>query len=315
MSELSRAVRARSDERGTPLPSATEAFGEDIERWLSYLAEPLPWLDEPATLRNRAAFADVSRAIDELLTERQERVVRSPKPAWLSDLVGFWNRSESTVITFNYDVLVEAAAMDVLDRVRYSWSSLYRVPVTPAASRIAAVHGDSGPAPFSLLKLHGSVTWYWSRSSADANDPIFDIGLRGGWSLEGVTSFYAEHLPSLVADKVPMVIPPTASKSRFYENALIRSQWHQAAKALECADELVIIGYSLPQSDLIVRALLATALNNKAVVSLVDQDLRLADRAVDVLGDRIRTDFLAEDEPVARFVELRCKRWGEGGTC
>jgi hypothetical protein len=307
MNELSQLVRARLDENGRPLPPETVAFGDDIERWLSYLAEPMPWLDEASGWRNRAAFVDVSQEVGRVLSERQRVAVETAQPSWLQPLADYWLRSESTVITFNYDTLVEAAALSSLDAVKYAWASLYRVAVSPAATRISAVAGWSSRAPLSLLKLHGSITWYWSGPTAAAHDPIFDIGLRGGWTLDGLASPYEDDLPSLVADKVPVVVPPTATKSRFYENALLKSQWQQAAQALRGADELVLIGYSLPQSDLVVRSLLLTSLAKDALITPVDRDVSLGGHLEELFGRKVGTRYLLGEDAVATFVQDRCE--------
>jgi hypothetical protein len=55
-----------------------------------------------------------------------------------------------------------------------------------------------------------------------------------------------------------MIVPPTAIKSEYYGNQIIRSLWVQAAEALRDADEIVMMGFSLPPSDLLFRAMLAT---------------------------------------------------------
>ncbi len=143
--ELSRAVRDRLHDIDRPLSGVLDPFGDDLERWLSYLADRQPWIDEATNLRNRAAFADVSAAIAMVLKERQIASVWDDQPDWLDGLVAYWSRMGSSVITFNYDVLVEAAAVSHIG-TKNGWSHLYRAPLVPAASRTgAALWG--GPSP------------------------------------------------------------------------------------------------------------------------------------------------------------------------
>jgi hypothetical protein len=51
-----------------------------------------------------------------------------------------------------------------------------------------------------------------------------------------------------------------------HDNATLRSQWQCAARAIAEADELVLIGYSLPPSDIVVRSLLRTSLDGSLVL-------------------------------------------------
>ncbi|MDB4954243.1 MAG: hypothetical protein JWO36_1812 [Myxococcales bacterium] len=304
MMELGEAVASvLGEQEGRSLPVGLSRFGGDFEQLLSYLAERQPWLDDGDALRNRAAFLDVSRTVTELLRERQMAAVRMPQPSWLGELIGYWQRMRSTVITFNYDVLVEAAA--VQPNSVQSWSHLYRAPVVPAAARTAAVLGGSRPEAFALLKLHGSVTWFWSGVDSIASDSIYDAGLRGGWSVEGLSSLYEEDLDVLLADKVPMVVPPTATKSVFYDNATLRCQWQLAADALAQADELVLIGYSLPPSDTVVRSLLRTTFRGESVIA-VDLGRAVVAQARSIFGDRVVDAYCGHGEAVAAFVRATC---------
>lgn len=267
MQELGTAVEGELLQTDHPLPSRLARFGGDLEQMLSYLADRQPWLDPADALRNRGAFLDVSRTVARILRERQMKAVLEPEPAWLDDLIAHWDRTRSTVMSFNYDVLVEAAALQ--NGATKSWSGLYRAPVVPAGARTGSVWGGPAPKTFALLKLHGSVTWHWSGDDSIPSDPIYDVGLNGGWSAEGLESPYKDSLSVLVSDKVPMVVPPTATKSAFYANAVLRSQWMAAANALEEADELVIIGYSLPPSDTVVRSLLRTRFSGRTVIQSI----------------------------------------------
>jgi hypothetical protein len=55
----------------------------------------------------------------------------------------------------------------------------------------------------------------------------------------------------------PIVIPPTARKT--YQSPWINYQWHFALDMMRKADEVVIIGYSLPSTDIRPRLLLQLA--------------------------------------------------------
>ena len=306
MTELSRAVRKYLVKIDRPLPASVTGFGDDLERWLSFLAERQPWLDESTNLHNRASFADVSIAIAEVLGERQIAAVRAPEPPWLSSLVSYWRRMGSIVVTFNYDVLVEAAVLGQIGD-GHAWGELYPAPVVPAASRTGAVLWGGPPATgFRILKLHGSLTWFWSGLDAGPNDPIYDIGLRGGWSVDGLESYYAAQLPTLVIDKVAMAVPPTATKSRFYDNSTLRSLWVQAGNALRSASELVLIGYSLPPADTVVRSLLSTTFVGDVIIP-VDTSRMVVDNLRTLFDPSSVVDsYAGSAAAIEEFVRTTC---------
>ena len=94
------------------LVAAFTRFDKNLETWLTWLASEHPWLDEPSSLRHRATFAAVSHAIAGVILGAQNNVLRQfaeGPPDWLSELVAVWAAADTTVITFNYDALVEKA--------------------------------------------------------------------------------------------------------------------------------------------------------------------------------------------------------------
>lgn len=103
---------------------------------------------------------------------------------------------------------------------------------------------------------------------------------------------------TLVADKVPTLILPAATKTPFYRNRLLAAQWVQASKALRQADELILMGYSAPPTDLTVSTLITTQFNGDAIIP-VNQDPAVIDRA-GKLGSKVKPpevvdEFVATD--------------------
>src|SRR6476660_9287295 len=67
-----------------------------------------------------------------------------------------------------------------------------------------------------------------------------------------------------------MIVPPAAAKSPYYTNGILQANWKLAAKTLRQADELVIIGFSLPPTDLLVCSMLVTTLRPNCRITPVD---------------------------------------------
>ena len=88
--------------------------------WLSRLAEPQPDLDEVTNARNRSVFLRISELVREILLEAQNRTV-SEEPRWeFQRAIGAFHTRRSTVLTFNYDTLVERLAES---QWRVDWDS------------------------------------------------------------------------------------------------------------------------------------------------------------------------------------------------
>ena len=100
---------------------------------------------------------------------------------------------------------------------------------------------------FTLYKLHGSTTWYKSISES-TYDPIYWMSHE---------PFYNAKYQKFVADKRRFIIPPVYDKSSLLNHESIRSLWWQARNyALRQADNIYVIGYSLPGTDAAMQALL-----------------------------------------------------------
>jgi hypothetical protein len=292
LSELTNGVTSTLRGWGVEVGEDLEAIA-DVEQWLSFLGDPAPWLGSSEQGRKYALFADVSRAIYEVLSAMEKTASVQPAPPWLLTLVEYWQRTLATVVTFNYDCLVELAFLEIMSKVGIYWASdLYAIPISPAAQRVG------GPArqrmsAFKLLKLHGSLSWWYSGPDAEQSDPIYWTGWRGRFG-EGTQDLWPEFgAESLVVDKVPMLVPPAATKTPFYKNRLLAAQWAQAAEALQNAEELVLMGYSAPITDLTVTTLIATEFKGNTIVP-VNLDKTIINRAKN-LGDR-RRDLEVIDE-------------------
>lgn len=107
LAELGEEVTARLDP--AVLPRGLRLAPADFESWLSYLAGDQPWLDEPTRLDNRAAFLRVSLVLHDVVRERERQARADPMPDWFASLVARWHEDRATVLTLNYDMLVEAA--------------------------------------------------------------------------------------------------------------------------------------------------------------------------------------------------------------
>ena len=154
-----------------------------------------------------------------------------------------------SVITFNYDILIDMA--------------LYR-------ARIGIDYGldsDSSPRYLPLLKLHGSLNW--ASSSKDGSviplqlgdylqkyhimgfQDISDCRIPIGTQLK---EYFSKHT-DIEVEAEPIIVPPTWNKAEHHQ--ILSQVWGRAAKELGEAEYIFIIGYSLTETDVFFRLLYA----------------------------------------------------------
>jgi hypothetical protein len=302
--------RYRGIKRAWPL-----ARPESFEEWLSMLSDDQPWLSEADNLENRSTFLRMTEEIYKVISRAEYEALNESCPPWLQRLVRQWHASRAAVITLNYDTLVEAAYTDSItihirgsDSTNYAhYSQIYPVPITPLSARSGAVLAATKAPTFSYAKLHGSLNWAYSGRRGYYGETIYAVNLEQRWKPR--QDWYDFDRYDQPQEKVPLIVPPTAGKSGFFENETVRALWNFAHYRLAAAKVVYIIGYSLPASDLIMRFLLASGTKGRNIV-LIDRNPEvLAHFAALLPQSRIKKrngiTFFSEDA-IERFVDYYC---------
>lgn len=256
-------------------------FPTDLEMELTQLAQGRPWTSESDNLRLRAQFLDLVDVVRDVLTDCTKHATRAWPCDWLIRLIRWWNRTGATVVTFNYDTLVERGIIymrhpddgpglgpgpDDDPLPKDGWSYLYPIGLTPAPTPVASAFAPSEPpdrARFKLLKLHGSINWFYSGQNLFLDETIYYVGpyrwmhyeLEGPGGRRPIDD-HEKLQVEWVSTKQPMIVPPLAEKSAYFQHRVIRGLWGDAAKALRAAERVFCLGYSLPGTDTMVRFLL-----------------------------------------------------------
>lgn len=290
----------------TPATDHTPA-NFNVELLMTLLALDQPFLDAEQNHANRSEFLRLSRGMASILGEAETAAVDGLLPDWLVPLIALWESDGSTVATFNYDTLIERAFLngekaDATDeKPSRGHRSIYAAPIVPADARRGFTWTQGGGDAFPLLKLHGSLNWYYSGAAAFFGEPVYDHPVPAWgtpWADEVLERFIRLNLP----DKVPLIIPPTTDKSPWLANELVRGQWLMFGNAVRSADRVICIGYSLPETDLLARLLLATSCFGRDVI-VVDTSAECSAHFSDVLpGAKINSEFAGTDDAVERFV-------------
>ena len=240
------------------LQSGQVPFG-NLELWLSSLAERQPFMTVAAGLRNQALFGEITELLVRLVCQAQNDFW-STAPGWLHRLLRLWHRRRTTVVTFNYDTIIELA-MAHLDAPGSEGDIIASI-LAQLPRRAAPLQFEEVLAPsFRLHKLHGSLDWYWNPDD-DSGESLCRLAA-------GVTDDQAR---AAVAGKAPFVVPPLTSKAPFYSLGLLRQLWQEAAAALDSAERIVVIGYSVPLTDLATAAMLTGPASSNSEWHVVNPD-------------------------------------------
>ncbi len=296
--ELGEHAYDRARFRAPDLFGSRPAFTDDypFETWLSVLAEDQPYLDEGENRLNAARFAKLAQSIVEVLDERQALALSAAGPPWLYSLVSAFHQRRTTVVTFNYDTLFEVAINstylgppEIEGGLPRGFEDVGFGSPAPKAPRVSPedVIGSEPPlsavprlpeATIRLLKLHGSLGWWWVPNDASGATLV----------REAIASTF-EHPVQLtdkkehrtLAGREPFIIPPLAAKSPYYRNPLTRQLWRDAFEAMRTADRISFVGYSLPRADLVMAGMIDTSLRGR------ETDIDVVDLDPDVIAERL----------------------------
>ncbi|WP_375406011.1 hypothetical protein [uncultured Amnibacterium sp.] len=277
-----------------------DPFDGDLEAYLSYIGADQPWLSDENNLRNRALFSETVIAVRDVIVHAEAQTSRDGVPEWLARLAWQWSRDRTSILTFNYDTLLEEP-LRMASRAG-TLADLYMVPIVERqAPGWGSMFSTSGPqkSPAELFKMHGSVNWLHGGEAAPVTDPlILRYPDNDGEALPRSSRIYG--------GLRPFIVPPTSVKNRYYDRVGLRAQWQTAADRLQAADRLTVIGYSLPATDVGSTSFLQTNLDAEAIVEVVDPCADVASRFREVVQRDVHhrasiTDWLPT--AVADFVE------------
>jgi hypothetical protein len=213
---------------------------------------------------SRQRIAELVSAMKEVIVKTIERTVRLPVRGGgqplapipyptFAQLVEYLSRdanppSETSIITFNYDMAIDYCFY------------INRIPLDYSLGEDRA----AGAVP--VLKLHGSLNWAHC-SACDEVAPwlLCDFFKEHSWTIIGgenqnVALDIGSRLGKFMhcdknVDKDPVLVPPTWNKTEYHRT--LSKVWSRAAEELSNAENIFVIGYSLPESDAFFRYLYA----------------------------------------------------------
>ena len=191
-----------------------------------------------------------------------------------------------SVLTFNYDTALEFAF--------YNRGQTYDYCLESTNNNSIAI-----------LKLHGSINWSFCNTCKKITPILFgrDIKLPSpieAFDMRNICLKYIETIqkqnrscsnsecknPDI--DEMPLIVPPTWNKTMYHSN--LSAVWKKAARELSDAVNIVIIGYSFPESDMFFRYLFALGTISRTELKkfwVVDTNPEVKQRYKEIVGRAI----------------------------
>lgn len=186
--------------------------------------------------------------------------------------MGDWDNKvdfdNNSIISFNYDLLVEEALTNL--NIPYDY---------------CIENKRNSDKCIELLKLHGSINW--------------------GENAESKTrySVHESYSHLLKEGKTPQLVPPTWRK---IFTGPLRQIWDQSVKSLEKATRIIIIGFSVPNTDNHFKYLMAAGLQNnislREIVFVNPDKQFLEQRTKELFGDSLVIGQVSSTSPIVKIV-------------
>lgn len=181
--------------------------------------------------------------------------------------------TQSTIITFNWDTILELA-------------------LTKAGKKVYYLGEHNKGDGITILKLHGSLNWV-----RKAEFQLKNQERQAEFSIVHKNIFYKKDFYPIYFNQLsmfPFIVPPVMNKNISGDLRLI---WKEAYNSVVAAQQLHFIGYSLPEEDKLARVMLRIAkrhnssyVSSNTPVIVTNPDLAICERFEKLIGGNINFD-------------------------
>ncbi len=206
-----------------------------------------------------------------------------------------------TVLSTNYDIVYEYLSWEHNIPCEYpiSWNSGF----SAGHGSKTYIHQRGSNQGAVVCKLHGSINFFEDHEQKDNHDKLFVAADLGDAQPIGKSGVWQEKPAILAVDAIwnirerygaeftPAIIPPSYAK--LGRKKCLTDIWNTALEALKKAKLIIFLGYSMPESDGFMRALLHGAMalregNSPLEVYLVDPCIEVHQRYQRFFGQYIK---------------------------
>lgn len=213
-------------------------------------------------------------------------------------------QAEVSIISFNYDIALESTS-SLARRLATRSSTKSRVEFT------YCLPDDDSSNKIPLLKLHGSMNWGTDTKSQKIT-PLQILMTDEFWPFQNTRNAPENKQHYLgVTNKMkhsslePLIVPPTWNKLAY--QPLLAPIWKKAAEVLSEAENIIVIGYSLPLSDSFFRYLYALSSDSNNTIKrfwVFNPDPDVEGRFLQMIGRGIEKRFRFHLHPFENAIDV-----------
>ncbi len=173
-------------------------------------------------------------------------------------------RTNATVITFNYDLIIDNLLMmnDIVPKY-----SNNRVEYLNKKDIEDKGHNLEFSNNFKLLKLHGSLNWFICNKCKRI---YIKIDVEDNYSTNGDDYTATSGDICKCGQRMDfIIIPPAGGKSKPEKPEFLNNAWTIAEEELKTANEITFIGYSFPHTDENIRESFQKLINENSLLKRV----------------------------------------------
>ncbi len=188
---------------------------------------------------------------------------------FINEIIDFKKeKNEVAIISTNYDIILDNSLIDVCQSCDYGTLLRNCINYDHSLKEINKVHGqpswydstsrndiflNNGDVP--LLKIHGSLNWFYCPKCDEIDLTIKE---KGATMLADTQSKFICVNRFCTSFYEPLLVTPTMLK--IYKNSFLKKIWNISADLITEAEQIIFIGYSLPDADYHIRSMLTKSL-------------------------------------------------------
>jgi len=246
-------LNIKNEKQKAQIPNITEVLSL-VEHFCFYNLPPHPKIVDARLLRFRDLL---NRAIVELILEYDIRVMSKEEEKLFYKFIRPINNDKVndnvTIITTNYDLLIDWQFSDVAARNKIDYGISYR-----DVNSSDIIYRDANPR-FHYYKLHGSLNWL--RCDLCGQYYINPDGSIVSLAFTDKVEDYNTCVCSEFLRLKSVLVAPSIVRDIRDSNLL--QIWKASMEAVRTADQLIFVGYSLPGEDLAIKSVIMRGLNGR----------------------------------------------------
>ena len=272
--------------RGTALPRV-----EDV---LSFLDSNLLHQKFSCKGYGYEDFVKVRASLVYLIGQLFENTLKDNSKGVMKKFCGILT-NDDLIISTNYDIVADNALREVRRNVNYgekirgngTFSESYTLfgdEKTCISFQGHEERNELNKGDIELLKIHGSLNFLYCPKCKEIDITVGQKGIiycmRKNFEVQCINQ-------NCTGKYTDLVVAPTYYK--IYDNAFLKETWRRAEKAIASADEIIFVGYSMPDADVEIKCMLLRGIARNTtrpkvkVVNFKDGDVE--NRYLTLLGD------------------------------